>query len=338
MTTLFLKNVDGGELQAKIAALRNSEQFMRKLLPGTVVKAKSVADALKQANCDFKVAKWPTFYADPATLNDPNGAIFTPTEVEVATVRLDSGKRLGTVGVNYGLVQTEDSLLSLQVLVEQGAVDLRTVQAVDDGARIRIGAILGATEFPSLNGDVNTICHIGMFEASHDGRTCNSGAIYNARLECLNGMTSRSVVKVRTLKHTSRADTRLEAFSLDILSGLIGDAEAEMGIFKAMAVKPMARKEFLDFATDLVGGATSDEDTKTKQTRRQNQIDELLGYFDGGNQGAGQTAWGAYNSVTRWLEAKREAMSDGIKAAKRFESNISGDGQSKIQKALKALR
>ena len=45
--------------------------------------------------------------------------------------------------------------------------------------------------------------------------------------------------------------------------------------------------------------------------RRQKDLDELTEYFVGGNQGAGPTAWGAYQSVTGWLDHQAERLEEG---------------------------
>jgi hypothetical protein len=295
------------EIRSRI--VDEGEALIGRAFPGTHVKVESLAEALDSANANFEVAKRPVFSAhEVMKLRENPNAEISPSGTHRETYRTDTLDALGMVGVDYGVVQTQESM-----------------------------ALLGVSSFNSVDGEPNTLCNFAVFEATHDGSACTTAALYTLRLECFNGMTSRKLVKAHKLRHTSKVAERVEQATTDILTMLVGDVEAERLVFESLAQKRMGRVEFEEFATELLGGELEEEASESKKTRRQNAIDELTEYFEGGNQGAGATAWGAYNSVTRWIEAKREGIEDARKAARKFDSNIQGAGQEKVARALKLL-
>lgn len=323
------------EIRDKIAA--EGQQYIDQAFPGMRVSATTLQGALREADADFLVEKHPLLI-----VNDVNGmknqdAAITECTSHVATVRTDSMTQLGIVGKDYGVVQTLEGMTALDILANRGDVKIVNVENVDNGARVRVTAIIGVTTFLSADGAPNTLCNFAVFEACHDGSACFTAAVYTLRLECFNGMTSRKVVKVHKLRHTSKVSGRVAKVTQDILTLLIGDVAAETEVFKSLVNKRMSTPEFLEFTTEFLGGELTADTSDTKKTRRANIVEELTKYFVGGNQGAGPTAWGAYNSVTRWIEAKREGIDDTKKAATKFTSNLEGDGQDKIAKALKML-
>lgn len=337
----FLRGMTDDEIRAEVAKV--GPQLIARAFPGSSVEAKDLDGALVEANAAFIVEKHPLLAVNcPEGIDNPNAPI-TPVTSHVATVRTDSNATLGIVGKDYGIVQTRDAMGALDILAGRGDVEIRNVEQIGGGSRVRVTALLGTTEFPSMDGAPNTLGHFGVFEATHDGSAHTTASLFTLRVECFNGMTSKSIVKTHKLRHTSKVGERVDAMTQDILAELIGDVEAEKAFFLSLIDKRMSRSEFSGFATDLLGGEPTndpeaEEYSQSKRTRFENQLNELCGYFEGGCQGAGETAWGAYNSVTRWVEAKREGIEDAVKAAKKFESNVNGDGQSKIQKAVRLLQ
>ena len=292
---------------------------------------------MQEAGANFTVEKHPLLIVNHVDgVKNPDAAI-SECASHVATVRTDTMTQLGVVGKDYGVVQTATGMEALDILAKRGDVDIVSVENVNGGARVRVTALIGVTTFLSANGAPNTLGNFAVFEASHDGTACFTASVYTLRLECFNGMTSRQVVKVHKLRHTSKVSDRVEATTLSILSVLIGDVAAENEIFKRLTTRPMTTREFGEFTTELLGGEIAEDASDAKKTRRENTVKELTEYFLGGNQGAGPTAWGAYNSVTRWVEAKREGIEDAKKAAAKFTSNLEGDGQKKVARARKLL-
>tara|TARA_R110000751_G_scaffold156520_1_gene261930 strand:- start:231 stop:1280 length:1050 start_codon:yes stop_codon:yes gene_type:complete len=338
----YLKGMTDEEIRAGI--VEKGETIIKRAFPGKWVKATGLADALEQTGCMFEVEKHPLMSANHvATKECPSGLVNDSVGIDesltefVATKRTDTMKALSVVGKDYGVVQTMHGAEALDILSKRGELDIVNVESIGGGARIRITALLGVGSFPQFDGAPNTLANFAVFEVCHDGRHSNLYNLYTLRLDCFNGMTSRQHVSSHKLKHTSRAVDRVDAITADILATLLGDVEAEMEMFKALAARRMSVTDFEAFATELLGGEIQEDATDSKKTRRENEMKELVEYFEGGNQGAGPTAYGAYNSVTRWVEAKKEAMADAAKFAKKFESNTNGSNQNKVAKALELL-
>lgn len=330
----FLSHLNDDQIREAI--LERKDALVAKHFPGRVMNVFSVAEALDLAGANFTVEKFALTADIPMSEDLPLGKLI-PVPMRVTTVRMDTLEAIGVVGPDYGVVQSLDAFTALDILAKRGDLAIRNVHLVNNGAKIRVIALLGTSEFPSLDGAPNTLCHFAVFEATHDGSACTTATVYTLRVECLNGMTSREVVQVHKLRHTSRVSSRIEGVTQKVLKGLIGDAQAEAAIFANLIRKPITRNQFEEFATTLLG-ELEEEPSPRAVTRRENTMEELMGYFGSGNQGAGETAWGAYNTITRWLEAKRERYEDSVKAAKKFDANLSGDGQKKIARALKLLR
>ncbi len=330
----FLKGMTDDEIRTKCSQV--SDEVMARMFPGSTVHAANLAEALSEAGADFEVVKRPLLAVHGMV--DDEGAPITAVATHVATTRTDTNQVLGIVGADtYGIVQTARAMESLDILARRGDVQIKKVELIGEGARVRVTALMGVTSFPSMDGSPNTLGHFAVFEATHDGSASTTASVFTLRMECFNGMTSKERVGTHKLRHTSKAGDRVEQLTQEILATLIGDVETERELFLSMVGKHMNRQGFQSFATELLGGLPDEDDSQTKRTRFANQLDELCGYFEGGNQGAGETAWGAYNSVTRWLESKREGIEDAAKAAQKFDSNVNGAGQRRLQRAVRLL-
>jgi hypothetical protein len=345
----WLSGMSDDEIRSKCAEV--ADKIVDRVFPGKTVHADSLAEALAEAKAAFTVEKHPVLlvHSTAGAESDTPATTAMKSDPEVrcgefprhvATVRTDTMAPLGMVGKDYSVVQTADAMKAVAILAERGDVEIRNVELIDGGGRVRVTALLGTTEFPSLSGEPNTLGHFGVFEATHNMSAAASSSVYTLRLECFNGMTSKSLVKTHKLRHTSRAGERVDAFAQETLRDLLGDVEAEKAFFLSLVNRPMSLGDFEDFVTDLlVDGKVPDaEKEKSRRTRFENNKRELIEYFVGGNQGAGPTAWGGYNSVTRWIEGKREGIEDAAKAAAKFDSNSNGEENKKIQKAVELLR
>lgn len=343
ITTGWLASYTDEEV-AEVA--KNAAELYLSQAPGTLVNAKTLDEALKMGGADFEVQMHKA--SAHVTLRD-GGETFEghfPFDTHGATVRIDRNdageitniQALAPVGEkSYGIVQTSDAKIALDALIRGGKAIPTSVEVIDGGKRVRTTAFLGETKLNQQGGDVvDVLGHFAVFEATHDGSASITARLYTIRLACLNGMTSMELAERHTLAHRSNAADKVEEFAEKILQTLMEEAEAEMAIFQTMVDRAMSRAEFEAFAAEFLGEPDEDA-TKTRKTRFEKQYQELLEYFDGGNQGAGATTWGAYNSVTRWLEAKHERLEDAKKAAKKWGSTFEGDGAKKRARALKML-
>ena len=315
------------------------ESIIKRVFPGTEVEAETLAQALEQSGADFQVGlRASGFAASEQGFDDPDSEIIEGLKKFAASVRLDTMTQIGAVGSTFGVVQTDDAMQAAAILIERGEAKPVSVEIVDGGAKVRLAVLLGVSKFDSIDGAPNTLGHFALFEATHDGSRSTSCCVFTLRIECLNGITSREICGVHKLSHRSKAADRAGDFAQEILSELIGDIEAETAIFTDLARRRMTREAFETFSHEWLGGDLADDASLRTKNRRDREREELLAYWEGGNQGAGETLWGAYQSATRFLEAQRERLEDATRAAKKFESNLEGDGQRKVSRALNLLR
>jgi hypothetical protein len=338
VSSVFLSGMTDEQISEAVKAI--TPELLAKVFPGTVISSEnsgSVAGALAEAGADFLVRKDPMRIAHPVTAQEPDGEV-SDVRKFVATVRTDTLEQLGVVGDSFGLLQTADALEALDILAREGAGKIVNVEVIDGGARVRVAMLLAVSQFDSIGGEPNTLGHFALFEIAHNGDASNSVVLFTLRCECLNGMTSKAVISKHTLSHRSQIGSRLEAWTRGVLVKLLGEVKAETAIFASLAGKALNVSEFEAVAHEFLGGALNEEDGKRKKMRRDREVAELLGYFEGGNQGAGDTLWGGYCSFTRFAEAKRERLDDHQRMAKRFDSNLQGDGQRMITRGLKLLQ
>ncbi len=333
--SVYLKHLTDDQIREQVAKV--GPEMIERAFPGKRITSESLDAGLVEAGADFAVRLDPMQIVHPLDMSSLDAPLTTPVEKFAAVVRVDNLKQLGVVGETFGLVQTRDHLEAAHLLIENGHGKLTNVEVIGAGERVRVVMLIGTSTFNQIDGSPNTLAHFAIFEATHNGNASSSVRIFTLRLECLNGMTSLSVVKVYKLAHRSRAAERLDDYTESVLVDLIGDAQAEVAIFAGMAAKAMRADEFEKLSNDWLGPIGARPTTR-KTNRRAKEIEELLGYFEGGNEGAGATEYGAFMSHTRFLEAKRERLTEYQKNAARFDSNLQGDGQRMLKRSLDLCR
>lgn len=312
-------------------------QIIENALPGTPVVGSDLVEVLQQGGAAFEVGKRPI--ADYG---------ITDRLKLVNSYRTDTGAPLGIVGENYGVVQTDLQLGPLGELMRQGQVEAASVQVVQGGALVRVGAIIGASTVGILpDGKPDTLAHMALFEVSHAGQKSNRVALYTIRLACLNGMTAQEMVRQYTLRHTSQAAERAKE-ATRIFLGMQEEATREVEVFQQLRARPMSVPDFRAFANELLDEQRGTVDRQAKdeehleklRKRRENAVEELVGFFTNGQGNRGATAWDGYNGITEWLDHKRSrrGVTDQRLLDGAFESNAFGSGNRYKARALRMLR
>ena len=336
---IFLRNLAESERSSAIAAIPSEKRdaIIRRAvgaLPGVDVRgAASVADALAKAGADFEVGLRPIM----AVLSAEE-AVEVP--FAMANVRLDTSKPLGVVGDTYGVVQTGEWLAGAQVLMDQGAFEPMSVATIEEGRRVQMIGLIGASEIPRLGTRPDTLAHVGIFETAHDGRRSCAASLYTINLVCLNGLTTKELAARVVLRHTSRAVDRIAEMQETML-GLQRAAIEESEIFADLGSRRMSRADFRRFAAELldsVRGEVAEEASNRKRLRRERDLEELDQLFEHGVGNVGQSAADAWGALTEWLTVRREQYRDSAKLAKAWDSQVSGHGARIRSRGLALLR
>ncbi len=322
------------EIMARLTPERR-EALLNRALPGVRTETgATLEEALRANNADFEVALKPTM-----AVLDADHAVEIPGRF--APCRLDTGHPLGVVGglhrPRYTVHQTLSQLAPVKVLMDQGDMELNSIQVVDGGAKIRVSGLLGASTLTRLDGSPDVLGHFGVFEASHDGMSCNTGALQSLRLVCLNGLTSWQDVTKYKIRHTKNAEERIVDACRMVL-GMREEAITEIRAFQAMATAPMTVDEFVKFSgglLDAIRGELDEESTDAAKTRRERETDELVDLFRNGTGNDGQSLWDGYNSVTEWVDHQRNRKDTATRF--NFDSATFGAGNKVKAKARRML-
>jgi hypothetical protein len=165
-------------------------------------------------------------------------------------------------------------------------------------------------------------------------------ALYTVNLSCLNGMTALEMAARQTVRHTARADKRMEQATA-LLLGIQHAAVIETELYQKLAARKMGKKAFATFAEELlneVRGQLGDEARDHVKARREAEVQELLGYFNEPEMGAhGATAFDGYQAITRWLSPRQERYEDATAHARALASNREGHASNVRNRAQRLL-
>lgn len=340
----WLKDHDS-ETQAKLMATVTEEQrssILKHLAAGANVQgAKTVGEALTMAKADFTVDKFPTMAVLPAT-EEGGEPTALPIDGEAAVVATwPDGKQeaFGSVGATYRCIQNIEAFGAAEILAEQGVFQPLSVEMNHGGAHVHMQGLIGASTLALPSGPT-TLAHLGRFETSHDGTRSTQAALYTINMMCLNGMTSLEMAARQTVRHTARADKRMEQATA-ILLGIQHAAVLETELYAKLATRKMGKKAFASFAEELlneVRGRLTDDTKEHVKARREAQVQELLGYFNEPEMGAhGQTAFDGYQAITRWLSPRQERYEDAAAHARALASNREGHASNVRHRAQRLL-
>lgn len=285
---------------------------------GTILEnAPSIADGIVCAGLDWKAELQPMFLGD-GTLIPQRRAVVRDTDSNI----------LGTVGVDYTVLQNSEAFAWFQPLIETGDCALEAAGSLRGGSRIWVLAKLSGTSAEIAKNDL--INSYVLLAHSHDGSLAVQCGFTTVRVVCQNtlSMALNSGSKLLKIKHTKNVN---EALS------------------KARAVMDIARRDFAATAEQMralvrlgcsedrlkryvreVFCDASEVDNERAGTKMVNKIIPL---FESGRgtelQGVRGTMWGAYNAVTEFLTHERGRSVDG-----RVESQWFGKSANDINNAL----
>lgn len=289
------------ERQAEIIGRLTPErraEIIRHALPGEPAVGNSLSEVLANAGAGYGVQKRPIM-----AVVDADHAVEVPEHY--ATLRTDSWAPLGIVGKKFAVTQTATQLAPVEVLMHQEDIELTSVQVSKGGARVRVGGIIGTSVINTPTGP-DTLCHFGVFEASHDGTRLTCGTLSTLRLICLNGLTVRDTVGSYGVRKTGNVEEKILEASRLILN-LKDESIKEAKEFQTLADAAMSPAEMAEFGGELLASVKglldeAAEDFEAKKAERDEEIEELVGLFKSGVGNSGTTLWDGYNSVTEWID------------------------------------
>lgn len=320
----------------------------RNLLPsyallGQEAKGTTAEEVLANAGLDFEVKKAPSGYRN-------HEGDFIPHKGHSITYRADTGAALGSVGSTYKVYQNIDALKVFDRLVGEGRVEYDRIGMIDGGRKMF--ASMKMPEGFTVAGWDDIDQYLYMI-TSHDGSTGHRLIPANVRLGCTNqfayldSMIREAGINPRILssRHSrwieDRIDNKLEV--LNIVDTLNEQFANRAGELMQVELDVAGRTEFyidamglktdeklIDKVENPFGLTTRGNNTLT----RLHELEETALGFDDGDI---NSAWGAFNVITEYLDHQWVYDRKGEKVnQKRVESSLLGTGARQKDKAWRA--
>jgi phage/plasmid-like protein (TIGR03299 family) len=320
----------------------------RNLLPsyallGQEAKGTTAEEVLANAGLDFEVKKAPSGYRN-------HEGDFIPHKGHSITYRADTGAALGSVGSTYKVYQNIDALKVFDRLVGEGRVEYDRIGMIDGGRKMF--ASMKMPEGFTVAGwdDIDQYLYM---VTSHDGSTGVRYIPANVRLGCTNqfayldSMLRQAGINPRVLssRHSRHIDDRINQAinALNVVDVLNEQFANTAGELMQVELDVAGRTEFyidamglktdeklIDKVENPYGLTTRGNNTLT---RLQELEDTALGFDDGDIN----SAWGAFNVVTEYLDHQWVYDRKGEKVnQKRVESALLGTGMRQKDNAWRA--
>lgn len=299
------------------------------------------ADALEKADLDFSVVKKPIYRQ---VINVDGGTGIGTEFVEIPdrfeTVRTDTDKNLGVVGNYYEPFQNSDAFGFLDSLVKEGEMMYDTAGALFGGKKVWM--LVKLPDYVNVAGD--PVEKFLLCVNSHDGSTPIMLKFTPMRVVCWNtlsgalGNWKQDVMTIK-VRHTNGAGGKMEeaARILGISTAYYKNIEkiyGEMANFKVnkkllekyykVVVPDPIKKQFqYDEKTGMIIG---EEEIAGNANRAEKTREQLVQIFEESPSIKGTSAegnmWGAFNSVTEYIQYHKIVPYENEKEGQRFNITV----------------
>lgn len=278
---------------------------------GKVVDSMTSKECMTLAGLDFEVGLAPLV----ALVNNPilveeskktnivtkiNSTLYRSKEVEgsFATYRTDTNEVFGVVGSRYEVIQNIEAFEFFDSIIGEGHAYYETAGALGNGETIFLTAKLPSKLIVGKE-DIDKYL---LFTMAHDGSSSVQVMFTPIRVVCNNTLSAaiQSTQNKVTIRHTKNARKRLEVAKeiLGLTSVQSGKYEEVFNLFTKTKITDKVFKDFIDVVFNF---ESKDEQLSTRSENKRNSI---LEYYEVGvgQEGIQGTLWGAYNTVTGYLQ------------------------------------
>lgn len=243
-----------------------------------------------------------------------------------ANTNVASGAVYGITRDRYEVCQAADAFEVIDVLLQDGSVQLDAAGTVRDGARCWVSARLSTSEIKRLDGTSEEIGNYLFFYTGFDGRTPTVGGFSPLRFRCNNQLSGglRGLRDSFRIHHGKGQSDKLREASRLLLAANTSFASLA-ATYERLAQERMTLRQFRSFAgklLDAVSGELDDEATERKRETRKARIAELETYFGEGLGNTGTCRFDGYNAITEWLDHKLDRYEESKRTAKSLEAQF----------------
>lgn len=302
-------------------------------------------DALAKADLDFEVVKKP-IYRQVIRLSESGsitGTDFSEIPDSFETVRTDTDAHLGVVGNYYTPFQNSDAFEFLDGLVGKDKAVYDTAGALFGGKRIWM--LVKLPSDISVKGD--SVEKFLLCVTSHDGTTPIMVKFTPVRVVCWNTLSAAIdrglTVKVR---HTQSARDKMSeaARILGISTAFYQKVEEVYGEMAGFKITPKLLQKYYKVVVpdpvnkklkyDEVGNVVGEEDVRANSTRAEKTREHMTAIYENSpsiyQTPANGNLWGAYNSVTEYIQYHKAIPNEDKKVGQRFNV-VTADANSSAQ-------
>lgn len=260
------------------------------------------------------------------------------------TVFRDSDNaQLGTVGIDYAVMQNADCFRFVDTLLEaNGGSHYDSAGALGNGARIWCAVRVPGADF-NVAGPKDAHETYLIFTTSHDGSKSHTAMLSSVRVVCQNTLQAalRESEAMFRVRHTANAQNRLiEVKSL--MSGVVQNAQTLKEKLERLAHRRMTKETLVEVINRLFPVKNAD----AKQTKRENTLIQVLDLYASNDNNAipeiAGTGYNLLNAMTEWTDHHKNArITQGRKGmtvdAARAENAVSGTGENFKNQALAVI-
>lgn len=297
----------------------------------------TMEEGLAKAGLDFEVAKSPAhFTTDAGEVMDVPGKAFT--------YRTDTKAPLGLVSDDYQIYQQRQAFGAAEIMFYEDRVRFSSGGVYNGGEKVWLCAELPNMSIEQIDGSTDVQKRFLFFSNGHGGRHPIAMSLLAGRVSCdnmLNGIMKGIQTEFKFRHIGNGLDERIAEAQATLLKAE-GEFEKVRDLFQGMARERMTGAEFRAFATillDDVKGKLGSKKARDSEKSRAALIDELTEYFEGGNEGAGSTIYGGFQTITAWRDHKVARLDESQRNRAAYERGLASmmDGEDKRTKT-KALR
>ena len=267
---------------------------------GTKLDGPATAEeAITTAGLDWEVDIQQAYYY-PILASSPH-----PAPHRQFIVRRDTNTVLGQCRDRYIPIQNREAFGFFDSIIGEGKAIYHTAGSLRSGERIWVLAKLPETIV--VRGD-DVVDQYLLLTNSHSGAETTRIRFTPIRVVCNNTLSAalhRKGIEAR-VHHTGNLENQWKRTS-DILGIAQQVFSQTADVYRAMAARSVTNGELVGYYETLLPDIKGRLNTRRKRIRG-----EWQGLFEGGigRRLAGSTAWGAYNSVTEWVDHCRSPRSN----------------------------
>lgn len=288
--------------------------------------APTVEEGILAAGLDWEVGTKPLFTSENEKVTHQ------------ATYRKTDGKILGVVGPTYKLLQNKEAFNFFNPFLESGAASLETAGSLHEGGRVWVLAKINKEDSVIVPKADDRVAKYILLCNSHDGSLAIRVGYTPRRVVCQNTLTMalhNKASKLISIRHTGDVVGNLDKVS-EVMDAANAEFEATAEQFRKMANTEINRTDLEKYVRIVFATKKQEEESAltgeelTSGSRVMEEITQLFEHGRGNDlPGVKGTLWGAYNSITEYVQYFR-----GNDTATRLDNLWFGTGAALNKKAL----